>query len=1615
MAVREEGNDKPAAQPYSLDDSIQEADARDEAERRALEIRVLEADWLDDGALQAQYRAEMEQLLVVQRKRAQERSRELRGQVRALASQNPFLQTHLDSLRAHLDSLREELAASEARRQQAEEVAQQAEANVKRMQEHLVAPRPQASQYTLLADHGESAAQPHNQACNDSTEEADARDEAERRAIEIRALEADWNDDGALYAHCRAEMEQLLVVQRKRAQERSRELNRQKRGLIAALQERRMQNVAASCRIKEMRADLKVNANIFAGELEGLEDALDRLLHDAEEKAQDELAVAKQDKSALADRLQELEQELQAAKKAVEEADASAAKMRAEAEERCKKWKKAYREAESRCSELEASKEKLQGELRSISSELEEKVRPTGDPSQGRGARFKLSAQATESGIPRALSDVQAELHQALASNQKLQEELKTAESAAIAMAASAVSVEQVMDNLRMITLNLDRDFDAWNPGDSQSLADTVATSVGVAKEHVKILDCQRGSVIASTVIMAPDWSATSAKLKTSLMDKSGPFKCMGVVGCAGLLGGVVGKPPLPAPQRTQAQDGSTDRLEAMEQELQAAKKAVDEVEASAAKLRADAEERCKKWEQEYRETESRCSELEASKEKLQGDLRSISSELEEKVIEVAGLTEAMASAEKEKLRCGEDAGEWEQKHTALVVRTAEQANELRVEIEGWQSKHAALELLLSQRSEEVSQKQAEINELANALKESRSRLKQQFENQQLNSESDKQEWELEIVGKFEKEREHYQKQFEEQRLKEREEMEWARTKELEKVKEKHEMQLNKLRLTSEKDREEWMAKIDLQVLRDKEQHRKELEDKQAVLEQWRENYERQLEKLRLTSEKERDIDKQVLRDKEQHRKELEDKQTLIEQMRENYEQQLEELRLTSEKKLRLTSEKERDIEKQVLRDKEQHRKELEDKQTLIEQMRQKERDIEKQVLRDKEQHRKELEDKQTLIEQMRENYEQQLEELRLTSERERKEWEMALDLRMLRDREQHQKDLKHKQALLEQLRGKYEQQLEELRLQTDREREEVIQALNRQRDAEMKQNMKKMEVVRANVDEYKAQLEMSAQRAIWLQAQRDGDGAKILGMSEQIKELQRQVQHATDQSASLEGDVDKLEAQTASMQAQLYEAHACLEAAQEQAEKHATEEQALHLQVQQLQAQRDDDKAAQESLLIQLKLLKEKLQQETDKVLELKSQLRLQQDQQQVREKQHQTELATAHKDAKNALAQSASTQAQLYEAARGRHLAEQEGQACLAAAREQAEKHSVKEQKLQAQCESLLTQLRSLQNQEQVREKQHQAELAAAQGDAKDALEAAARSVVAAQEAQTDRLHAQEKLERSVRRLAFLEGQLLEVEARPSNFKQTPSQQSAKRMPADASEARGLASTPQPESKGDKQTRTAARQKQLEHDLLSANATLTNPFTVTNPLAADPKNAEGGRGTDKRKSLEELSNRGLVSNTVARVHANHGNHQKIRSKPASETSGADSDCGSEDGHTGEENVSSRVHRVSWCCDARTRPSEHMRLRVLITHECNETRAITQKCNGETQACSRAFTSVNWSSQSASGRCQPEFISFSISISTYVCIHSLTHDTPHGRRDSTSLPHPCAQVHSRC
>jgi len=77
------------------------------------------------------------------------------------------------------------------------------------------------------------------------------------------------------------------------------------------------------------------------------------------------------------------------------------------------------------------------------------------------------------------LKRVEEERDQALASNHKLQEELQKAKSSATLIAASAVSVEQVMANLRMITLNLDRDFDAWKAPLLKSPLYTIANKLG--------------------------------------------------------------------------------------------------------------------------------------------------------------------------------------------------------------------------------------------------------------------------------------------------------------------------------------------------------------------------------------------------------------------------------------------------------------------------------------------------------------------------------------------------------------------------------------------------------------------------------------------------------------------------------------------------------------------------------------------------------------------------------------------------------------------------------------------------------------------------------------------------------------------------------------------------------------------------------------------------------------------------------------------------------------------------------------------------------------------------------------------------------------------------------
>jgi len=547
-----------------------------------------------------------------------------------------------------------------------------------------------------------------------------------------------------------------------------------------------------------------------------------------------------------------------------------------------------------------------------------------------------------------------------------------------------------------------------------------------------------------------------------------------------------------------------------------------------------------------------------------------------------------------------------------------------------------------------------------------------------------------------------------------------------------------------------------------------------------------------------------------------------LEQEMERRQKQFEEQRSKEREEMEWASAKELEKEK------ERHENQL----TLLRLTNEKEREesvaiIDQQVQRDKEQHQKDLE-------QLRDRYEQRLEELRLAYEKEKQEWVQEWDKRVQREKTQHQKDFEEKQEVLEQFRSKYEQRLEELRVKTDREKEEITQEMG----AEIEQHERQLEAVRANLEDYKGQLEVSAQRTIWLQerldqantsaaVQRDEDSAKISGMTAQMDELHRTVQSASDQIASLERLVDELEAQAASAQE---ETLTCLAAAREQA---AREQQALQLreqqalrQVQQLQAQRDNDETARESLLTQVQSLQQKLDEEhtrradqdrreelrAEEVMQLWSKLRVQEDQQLVQEKQHQTELAKAQQDAQDAFA----------------------------------------------------------------------------------AAEKAAR------QAQVDRLEAQAQLDRSARRLAFLEAQLLEVEARPSNFRQTPST------------TRGFASTPQHHSKGDGRsgTATATRQKLLERDLMSVNTgTPTNPFAPSNnPFAADPEDAES-RGADnkpnegKRLSLEELSERGLVSNTVARENSKHGNgnHQEMRNNPATR---GDSDYVSEDEHAGEENV---------------------------------------------------------------------------------------------------------------
>ena len=86
------------------------------------------------------------------------------------------------------------------------------------------------------------------------------------------------------------------------------------------------------------------------------------------------------------------------------------------------------------------------------------------------------------------------------------------------------------LDNFKLLTVELDRDYDAWDHSDSQMLESNLAESADLARGNVKVLELQNGSVIASTIVIAKDWSTVSSKLEASIKDDSGSLKSMGVV-----------------------------------------------------------------------------------------------------------------------------------------------------------------------------------------------------------------------------------------------------------------------------------------------------------------------------------------------------------------------------------------------------------------------------------------------------------------------------------------------------------------------------------------------------------------------------------------------------------------------------------------------------------------------------------------------------------------------------------------------------------------------------------------------------------------------------------------------------------------------------------------------------------------------------------------------------------------------------------------------------------------------------------------------------------------------------------------------------------------------------
>ena len=97
----------------------------------------------------------------------------------------------------------------------------------------------------------------------------------------------------------------------------------------------------------------------------------------------------------------------------------------------------------------------------------------------------------------------------------------------------AAAATKAVMDNLHMLTLTLERDFEDWRDDDSNALAKIVSESSGLPQENVKILGSQRGSVIAYAVMLTSDWSSACRKVEAAICDQSSPLTQIGVVGSA--------------------------------------------------------------------------------------------------------------------------------------------------------------------------------------------------------------------------------------------------------------------------------------------------------------------------------------------------------------------------------------------------------------------------------------------------------------------------------------------------------------------------------------------------------------------------------------------------------------------------------------------------------------------------------------------------------------------------------------------------------------------------------------------------------------------------------------------------------------------------------------------------------------------------------------------------------------------------------------------------------------------------------------------------------------------------------------------------------------------------